>query len=136
MVDRIRRTDLALERADIQVTFDGLSVKPRLDLETLGDPQGYGPGDTVGFQSATNYPAFLTRGEVRIIDREARGGPRTVAVVPAREYLSEAQRALWAGVVSLVMVTCVVWEQATQRQSTDVRYFLSSLPPVARRLAA
>ncbi len=82
MVDRIRRTDLALERADIQVTFDGLSVKPRLDLETLGDPQGYGPGDTVGFQSATNYPAFLTRGEVRIIDREARGGPRTVAVVP------------------------------------------------------
>lgn len=59
---------------------------------------------------------------------------RTVAVVPAREYLSEAQRALWAGVVSLVMVTCVVWEQATQRQSTDVRYFLSSLPPVARRL--
>ena len=59
---------------------------------------------------------------------------RTVAVVPAREDLSEAQRALWAGVVSLVMVTCVVWEQATQRQSTDVRYFLSSLPPVARRL--
>ncbi len=41
MADKIRRTDLALEKADIQVTFDGLSVKPRLDLETLGDPQGY-----------------------------------------------------------------------------------------------
>ena len=61
---------------------------------------------------------------------------RTVQVLPAREYLSEAQRALWAGVVSLVMVTCVVWEQATDRQSTEVRYFLSSLPPVARRLGA
>jgi predicted transposase YbfD/YdcC len=61
---------------------------------------------------------------------------RTVKVLPAREYLSEAQRVLWAGVVSLVMVTCVVWEQATGRQSTEVRYFLSSLPPVARRLGA
>jgi len=61
---------------------------------------------------------------------------RTVQVLPAREYLSEAQRALWAGLVSLVMVTCVVWEQATDRQSTEVRYFLSSLPPVARRLGA
>jgi predicted transposase YbfD/YdcC len=61
---------------------------------------------------------------------------RMVEVLPAREYLSEAQRTLWAGVVSLVMVTCVVWEQATERQSTEVRYFLSSLPPLARRLGA
>ena len=61
---------------------------------------------------------------------------RTVQVLPAREYLAEAPRALWAGVVSLVMVTGVVWEQATERQSTEVRYFLSSLPPVARRLGA
>jgi predicted transposase YbfD/YdcC len=61
---------------------------------------------------------------------------RTVAVLPAREYLSAAQQTLWVGVVSLVMVTCVVWEQATERQSTEVRYFLSSLPPVARRLGA
>jgi predicted transposase YbfD/YdcC len=61
---------------------------------------------------------------------------RTVAVLPAREYLSAAQQALWVGVMSLVMVTCVVWEQATERQRTEVRYFLSSLPPVARRLGA
>ena len=61
---------------------------------------------------------------------------RTVEVLPAREYLSEAQRARWAGVVSLVMVTCRVWEQATERQSTEVRYFLSSLPPVARRIGS
>ena len=61
---------------------------------------------------------------------------RTVEVLPAREYLSATQHGLWAGVVSLVMVTCVVWEQAMGRQSTEVRYFLSSLPPVARRLGA
>ena len=67
---------------------------------------------------------------------QGRDEQRTVQVLPAREHLSAAQRALWAGVVSLGMVTCVVWEQATGRQSTEVRYFLSSLPPVARRLGA
>jgi predicted transposase YbfD/YdcC len=65
-----------------------------------------------------------------------RSEQRTVEVLPAREYLSAAQRTLWAGVVSLVMGTCVVWEQATGRQSTEVRYFLSSLPPVASALRA
>jgi predicted transposase YbfD/YdcC len=61
---------------------------------------------------------------------------RTVEVLPAREYLSAAQRALWAGGLSLVRVTRVVGEQATEAQSTEVRYFLSSLPPVARRLGS
>src|SRR5262245_8409297 len=61
---------------------------------------------------------------------------RTVQVLPAREYLSAAQRALWAGVLTLVRVTHVVWEQATEAQSTEVRYFLSSLPPTARRLGS
>jgi predicted transposase YbfD/YdcC len=61
---------------------------------------------------------------------------RTVEVWPAREYLSAAQRALWAGGLSLVMVTRVVGEQATEAQSTEVGYFLSSLPPVARPLGS
>jgi predicted transposase YbfD/YdcC len=61
---------------------------------------------------------------------------RTVQVLPVCEYLSTAQRALWAGVLSLVMVTRVVWEQASGAQSTEVRYFLSSLPPIARRLGS
>ena len=61
---------------------------------------------------------------------------RTVQVLPAREYLSAAQSALWAGVLTRVMVTRVVWEQATAGQSTEVRYFLSSLPPHARRVGS
>jgi predicted transposase YbfD/YdcC len=61
---------------------------------------------------------------------------RTGQVLPAREYLSAAQSALWAGVRSLVMVTRVVWEQATEGQSTEGRYFLSSLPPNARRIGS
>jgi predicted transposase YbfD/YdcC len=61
---------------------------------------------------------------------------RTVAVLPARDSRAAAQRALWTGVRSLGRVTCVVWEQASEAQSTEVRYFLSRLPPVARRMGS
>ena len=59
---------------------------------------------------------------------------RTVQAVPAHEYLSAAQGALWLGVLSVVMVTREVWCQATGAQSTEVSYVLSSLPPNARRI--
>jgi predicted transposase YbfD/YdcC len=59
---------------------------------------------------------------------------RTVQVLPAREYVSAAQRALWLGVLSIVMVTRVVWCDATGKESLEVSYFLSSLPPNARRI--
>ncbi|TDT74032.1 hypothetical protein BDE40_2816 [Litoreibacter halocynthiae] len=77
-----RQADVALAKADIRVQADDLAVEKRLDLEVMGPTRGHKPGDTVRFQSATNYPAFLTRGEVRIIDQQARGGPRTVGVFP------------------------------------------------------
>jgi predicted transposase YbfD/YdcC len=59
---------------------------------------------------------------------------RTVQALPARECLSAAQGALWLGVLTVVMVTRQVWCQATGVQSTEVNYFLSSLPPNARRI--
>ena len=61
---------------------------------------------------------------------------RTVQVLPAREHLSAAQCAAWLGVLTVVMVTRVVWCQATGVQSTEVSYFLSSLRPNARRIGA
>ena len=61
---------------------------------------------------------------------------RTVQALPAGEYLSAAQCTLWAGVLSLGMVTRMVGEQTTGAQSTEVRYFLSSLPPNARHIGS
>ena len=61
---------------------------------------------------------------------------RTVQVLPAREYLSAAQGALWLGVLTLVMVTRVVWCEATGVESIEVSYFLSSLRPNARRIGS
>lgn len=82
LVDTVRRADVALAAADIQVKFDGLGAEPRLDLLTVGERRVFHTGDHVIFQSQTNYPRWLTRGEVRIIELSERGGPRTVAVLP------------------------------------------------------
>lgn len=82
LADNLRRTDVALAAADIRVQFDGLGAEQRLDLVTVGARRVFKAGDTVTFSSQTNYPRWLTRGEVRIIDLTKRGGPQTVAVVP------------------------------------------------------
>jgi predicted transposase YbfD/YdcC len=59
---------------------------------------------------------------------------RTVQVLPAHGYLSAAQVAAWLGVLTLVLVTRVVWCEATGVESIEVSYFLSSLRPNARRI--
>ena len=79
--DAIRRTDIALEQADIQITFDGLNPTPRLNVETA-EARAYTAGDSVTLLSELNYPAFVTRAEMLIIDRGATGGPRLMATVP------------------------------------------------------
>ena len=78
VADAVRQTDVALANADIQVVFDGLGATPRLDLEVVGG-QPAGPGDTVTLQSALNYPVFVERGELRIIDLAS---GRTLATSP------------------------------------------------------
>ena len=50
---------------------------------------------------------------------------RTVRVLPAAKHLS--QRAAWVGLLTLVMVVRVVTCMATGEQTTEVRYFISSL---------
>jgi predicted transposase YbfD/YdcC len=60
---------------------------------------------------------------------------RTVQVLPARGFLSTAQSAAWLGVLTIVMVTRVVWCEATGVESLEVSYFLSSLPPMPDALA-
>ena len=80
----LRAQDLALSEADISVKFDGLDVRPRLDVETVGDQTEYSAGDKVTFRSLMNYPAFVRSGEVRIIDKAVRGGQKTIAVLPLK----------------------------------------------------
>lgn len=76
-----RRQDIALAEAEVAVQFGGLDVRPRLALGAVG-PRAQRPGDPVRLVSQMNYPAFVTRGELRVIEVDARGRGRVVRTVP------------------------------------------------------
>src|SRR5262245_31973325 len=88
------------------------------------------------FASAPTPPARSSRLSTTEDHGHGREEQRTVQVLPARGYLSAAQLAMWLGVHTIVMVTRVVWCEATGLESLEVRYFLSSLTPHARRIRA
>ncbi len=82
--DRARQTDVGLSAVDIQVKFDGLDVKTMLNVSTTPVRRAYQPGEKVSFLATANYPAFITRSEIRILD--AKDGPngKPVAIVPVK----------------------------------------------------
>ncbi len=77
--DRTRQTDVALSQADIQVKFDGLDVRPILNVATADLRHAYRPGDKVTFNVTTNYPNWISRAELRIFD--AKDGVQGVPIV-------------------------------------------------------
>jgi predicted transposase YbfD/YdcC len=88
------------------------------------------------FATTATPPARSPRLYTTEDEGHGREEPRTVQVLPARGALSAAQCTAWLGLLTLVMVTRVVWCEATGVESVEVRCFLSSLPPQARRSGA
>lgn len=75
-----RCTDLAAQRADIQIRYDGLQNEPRLNV--LATPDAALKGDNVLFDTATNYALRIVRGEVRIFDKADTTRQTPLAVLP------------------------------------------------------
>ena len=75
------RQDRVLERAKLRVQFDGLEVRPKLTA-LITNERAPRAGDVMTIQSQMNYPAYVTRGEIRVIDVNARGRSRLVASAP------------------------------------------------------
>jgi len=86
------------------------------------------------FATAVPPPARSSRRYTTEDHGHGREEQRTVQVLPARGALSAAQSTAWLGVLTIIMVTRVVWCEATGVESREVSYFLSSLPPNARRI--
>lgn len=76
-----RTNDIRAERAGLEVRFDGLDTTRRLNVSTDDLRASYRAGETVTFRSSMNYPVYVSRTEVRILDRSRRGKP-VVATVP------------------------------------------------------
>ena len=84
-VDAERKTDVALEKVDIQVKFDGLDVKPILNVSTWPIRRSYQAGEEINFLASSNYPAWIAKSEIRVFEkgREGEGSPLyTIEVHP------------------------------------------------------
>ncbi len=79
--DRQRTTDLGLDAVDVQVKFDGLEVKPFLNVSTEPVRRGYRSGETVSFRATANYKPFIEHAEVVIAKADDPHGV-PVAVLP------------------------------------------------------
>src|SRR5215471_18368181 len=88
------------------------------------------------FATAATPPARSSRLYTTEDHGHGREEQRTVQVLPVRGFLSAAQSAAWLGVLTIVLVPRVVWCEATGVESIAVSYFLSSLPPNARRIGS
>ncbi|WP_457298358.1 hypothetical protein [Phyllobacterium sp. P5_D12] len=77
-----RKTDLGLSSVDIQVKFDGLDVSPILNLSTMPIRRAYKAGEKVDFLATSNYPAFIEKSEIRILDAEHEPADKPIDVIP------------------------------------------------------
>ena len=76
-----RVADIVAARTGVDVRYDGLGARRVLNVTTLDLRAAYRAGEAVTFRSSMNYPAFVARTEVRILDRARRGQP-VVATLP------------------------------------------------------
>ncbi len=74
--------DAALRRADVQVRFDGLDRTRLLNVATGDLRTAYPAGAPVTFRTSANYPLYIDRAEIRILDRSGPGA-RLLAALPA-----------------------------------------------------
>ena len=79
------------EASDVQVTFDGLGVKPILNAATLSSRRSFAVGEEVIFLASSNYGAFIARQEIRIFATGRHAGAEPVAVVA----VDASGRAVW-----------------------------------------
>jgi hypothetical protein len=80
-----RKTDLALEAVDIQVKFDGLDVKPTLNVSTFPPRQTYQGGEEIKFLASNNYPDWIAKSEILIFKTGDENNGDPLAVIPATQ---------------------------------------------------
>lgn len=93
--DMQRCTDTALEKANIQLKYNGLELKPRLNVSAWpaairyrDRPETERYEDEIRFKMYSNYPSFISKSEVRIFDKEQsdRDTPLAIAAIDENGY--------------------------------------------------
>ena len=86
--DDQRTVDVAFDRMDIQVTFDGLRLDKAANLQV--NKARTEVGEKVVFTPYWNYGAFISRAEIRVFKSDVSTDGRPLAVLPLRAGRSVA----------------------------------------------
>jgi hypothetical protein len=78
--ERLAHADRALGKMGLRVTVDGLGARPHLNVTTSDFRRHFKAGERINFRTYSNYPAWIERAEIVILD--PRQPTRPVAVVP------------------------------------------------------
>lgn len=78
--DRQRCTDVALEKADIQVRFDNLAIAPAMNI--WATPNGVLRGEKVEFLAWSNYIPWVKKAELRLFRTGQKVQETPLAVLP------------------------------------------------------
>lgn len=75
------------DRAKLQVDvkFDGLGVRPMLNVSTVPMRAAFKAGDDIGFLGSLNYAAWVAKGEIRVFERGSDTQDGLVAVLPVSD---------------------------------------------------
>jgi hypothetical protein len=84
VADEQRKADVDLEQADVQVKFDGLDVRPMLNVSTVPASETYVAGEAIEFQVSLNYGAWISRADIIISEFNGFGAEK-IAVVSVDE---------------------------------------------------
>ncbi len=89
VADSQRCTDLALERADVQIRYDGFNSEPRLNV--VAGPDAALKGQRVQFKTYANYALLIERGEIRVFAKDKTSRQTPLAVIPVEGGLATWQ---------------------------------------------
>jgi outer membrane protein OmpA-like peptidoglycan-associated protein len=78
--DRQRCTDVALEKADIQVRFDALAINPAMNAWAY--PNGVVRGESVEFRAWSNYIPWIAKAELRLFRPGQQPVETPLAILP------------------------------------------------------
>ena len=101
IADIERCTDVALDRANVQLKFDNLELKPRLNATAWPNSISYQddanteyPENLMRFRAYTNYAGFIRKSEIRIFGaQESVNGVPLAVIEVNKEGLAEWQPA-------------------------------------------
>lgn len=116
---RVEQVEVRLADADVQITYDAGDANPQLAISVTQQ------GADWRFAAASNYPSYIARGEIRLMDMGAAGGPRLIAVAP---LLPNAQAVLPAPAAIDPVVIYRVYDARGRFDETAPRRFDETEP--------